>query len=173
MAQQERFNPYAAPETRQPPAKKDDKGAPAKRSAPRIGFLDPRGIERAFRTLLYLTLLALVVLSVVGTYYGLAQQTAPLLTPGRIYADIRANTDRLWVAIAIQVFLTLTQYGSRTMARHDRRWWFLYLASLSISVYYNYQAYWTPLNVITLGPIAAAVIVAGDVLPEFIAIRRE
>lgn len=164
-------NPYAAPETRTPV--KQDTKAPAKRAAPRIGFLNPSGIERAFRTLLYLTLLALVVLSVVGTYYGLAQQPAPLFSPRLLYAGIQANTDRLWVAIAIQVFLTLTQYGSRTMARHDRRWWFLYLVSLGISVYYNYQAYWTPLNEITLWPIAAAVIIAGDVLPEYIAIRHE
>ena len=146
---------------------------PKKRTPPRIGFLNPRGIEKAFRWLLYLTLLALVLLSVMGTYYGLGQSTAPLLTPLRIFSDIAANTDRLWVAIAIQVFLTLTQYGARTMARHDRRWWFLYLVSLSISVYYNYQAYWVPLNELTLWPIAAAVIVAGDVLPEFIAIRHE
>jgi hypothetical protein len=146
---------------------------PTKPTAPRIGFLNPRGIERAFRWLLYLTLLALVVLSVVGTYYGLSSSSAPLLTPVRIIADIQANTDRLWVAIAIQVFLTLTQYGARTMARHDRRWWFLYLVSLGISVYYNWQAYWLPLNELTLWPIAAAAIVAGDVLPEFIAIRHE
>lgn len=145
----------------------------SKRPRPRIGFLNPAAIERAFKTLLYGTLLALVVLSVVGTYYGLAQASAPLMSPRQIYADIQANTDRLWVALAIQVFLTLTQYGSRTMARHDRRWWFLYLVSLGISVYYNYQAYWVPLNELTLWPIAAAVIIAGDVLPEYIAIRHE
>ena len=168
MAQQERLNPYGAPET-SAPAKK----SPAKHAGPRIGFLNPRDIERAFRALLYVTVLVLVVLSVVGTYYGLAKQVAPLLSPLRIYADIRANTDRLWVAIAIQVFLTLTQYGSRTMARHDRRWWFLYVVSLSVSVYYNFQAYWMPLNEITLWPIAGAVIIAGDVLPEFIATRHE
>lgn len=162
------YNPYAAPETR---IKKDDK--PAKRPIPRIGFLNPNSIERAFKWLLYITLLALVVLSVIGTYYGISDSTAPLLTPRQIIADIQANTDRLWVAIAIQVFLTLTQYGARTMARHDRRWWFLYLVSLGISVYYNYQAYWVPLNELTLWPIAAAAIVAGDVLPEFIAIRHE
>lgn len=144
-----------------------------KRPAPRIGFLNPGGIERAFKVLLYGTLLTLVVLSVVGTYYGLAKENAPLLSPRQIYADIQANTDRLWVAIAIQVFLTLTQYGARTMARHDRRWWFLYLVSLGISVYYNYQAYWVPLNEIMMAPIAAAAIIAGDVLPEFIAIRHE
>ena len=169
MALRRRHGP--APQPRPINLAKDD--APAKRSAPRIGFLNPAGIEGAFRILLYGTLLALVVLSVVGTYYGLAQQNAPLLSPRQIWTDIQANTDRLWVAIAIQVFLSLGQYGARQFARHDPRWWFLYLAALGISVYYNYQAYWVPLNQITLWPIAGAVIVLGDVLPEFIAIRHE
>jgi hypothetical protein len=157
------------------PARKEEAKdeAPAKRAAPRIGFLNPGSVEGAFRVLLYGTLLALVILSIVGTYYGLAQQAAPLLQPRQIWADIQANTDRLWVAIAIQVFLSLGQYGARQFARHDPRWWLLYLAALGISVYYNYQAYWTPLNEITLWPIAGAVIVLGDVLPEFIAIRHE
>lgn len=157
--------------TSTPLNKSEDK--PRKPSAPRIGFLSPKGVEQAFRCLLYLTLLALVVLSVIGTYYGLSGASAPLLVPRQIIVDIQSNTDRLWVAIAIQVFLTLTQYGARQMARHDRRWWFLYLVSLGVSVYYNYQAYWLPLNELTLWPIAAAAIVAGDVLPEFIAIRHE
>ena len=143
------------------------------RKVPRVGFLRPIYVERAFLALLYLTLLVLVLLSVIGTYYGLASNSAPLLRPAQILADIGANTDRLWVAIVIQAFLTLAQYGARQLARHDPRWWFLYLAALGISVYYNFQAYWVPLNDLTLWPIAAVAIVAGDVLPEFIAIRHE
>lgn len=149
-------------------------GAPLpKRRPSRIGFLMPRHVERAFVVLLYLTLLALVVLSVLGTYYGLAYQAAPLLTPRQIVSDIATNTDRLWVAIAIQLFLTLGQYGARQFARNDPRWWFLYLAALGVSVYYNFQAYWIPLNVLFSGFVAAPLIIAGDVLPEFIAIRHE
>jgi hypothetical protein len=99
--------------------------------------------------------------------------TAPLLRPRQIWADIQANPDRLWVAIAIQAFLSLGQYGARQFARRDPRWWFLYLAALSISVYYNAQAYWTPLNLLMPSLLAGALIIAGDVLPEFIAIRHE
>lgn len=143
------------------------------RKAPRIGFLRPLYVERAFLALLYLTLLVLVLLSVIGTYYGLASDNAPLLRPAQILVDIRTNTDRLWVAITIQAFLTLAQYGARQLARHDPRWWFLYLAALAVSVYYNFQAYWIPLNTLTLWPITAVAIIAGDVLPEFIAIRHE
>ena len=148
-------------------------GEPAKRKPPRIGFIKPGAIERLFIILLYLTLLALVVLSVVGTFYGLGQTVAPLLQPRQVWADITSNLDRLWVALAIQLFLTLAQYGSRQMARHDPRWWFLYLAALSISVYYNFQAYWLPMNELMSPLVAAPLIIAGDVLPEFIAIRHE
>lgn len=148
-------------------------GTTGTHSAPRVGFLRPIYVERAFLALLYGTLLVLVVLSVIGTYYGLASSSAPLLQPRQILADIVANTDRLWVAIALQAFLSLAQYGARQLARRDPRWWFLYLAALGISVYYNFQAYWVPLNDIMLWPIAGAAIVLGDVLPEFIAIRHE
>ena len=144
-----------------------------RRATPRIGFLNPRGVEHAFRILLYLTLLALVLLSIIGTFYGIGQNAAPLLVPRQIIADIRANTDRLWVALAIQLFLTLGQYGARQFARNDRRWWALYLVALGVSVYYNVQAYWLPLNELMPGIAAGVLIVAGDVLPEFIAIRHE
>lgn len=148
-------------------------GASRPQKGPRIGFLRPRHVERLFVVLLYITLLALVVLSVLGTYYGLAAEAAPLLRPRQIWADIQANPDRLWVAIAIQAFLSLGQYGARQFARRDPRWWFLYLAALSISVYYNAQAYWTPLNLLMPSLLVGALIIAGDVLPEFIAIRHE
>ena len=140
---------------------------------PRIGFISPRGIERAFIVLLYVTLLALIVLSVLGTFYGLAGNVAPLFSPHRVYADIAANTDRFWVALAIQLFLTLTQYGARQFVSHDRRWWMLYLVSLGISVYYNFQAYWTPLTALMPGILVSILIIAGDVLPEFIGVWHE
>lgn len=144
-----------------------------KRAAPRIGFIKPGAIERAFVALLYLTLLLLVVLSFIGTFYGLSGDSAPIRTPLHIIADIRANTDRLWVAVVLQLVLMLAQYGTRQMARHDRRWWLLYLAALGISMYYNFQAYWTPLTAMLGMAIAGIIIVVGDILPEFIAMRHE
>lgn len=167
MAVRRRFGPVA-------PAHKEEKEEKVqRRPAPRIGFINPRGIERAFIVLLYLTLLALVVLSVLGTFYGIGGNVAPLLSPRQIVADVGANTDRLWVAIAIQLFLTLGQYGARQMAGHDSRWWLLYLVTLGISVYYNFQAYWVPLQVLVSQPVAITAIILGDVLPEFIGIRHE
>jgi hypothetical protein len=146
--------------------------APA-RARPRIGFLRPGHVERAFVALLYLALLFLVLLSIVGTFYGWRGEQAPLTSPRQIVDDVFAGGPRLWWAVALQAALTLAQYGARQFARADRRWWLLYLAALAISVYYNFQAYWTPLNELTAWYTAAVLIVAGDVLPEFLAVRHE
>lgn len=144
-----------------------------KRAKPHIGFLRPGHVERAFIILLYLTLLALVVLSVLGTFYGWRGENAPLATPLRMFSDVWADPSRIGIAVAIQGVLTLAQYGARQLARHDRRWWILYLAALAISVYYNVQAYWTPLTALIPWYVAAVLILAGDVLPEFLAVRHE
>lgn len=147
------------------------------RTAPRIGFVRPGQVEGAFRVLLYLALMILVLLSILGTFYGRQGKAAPITTPvatvSRMAADIRAAPESLGTAFAIQLVLTLLQYGARQFARRDRRWWILYLVVLSISVYYNWQAYWTPLQAFIPGYLAAVLIIAGDVLPEFIAIRHE
>src|SRR6266540_786808 len=151
-----------------------DTAQPVQRSTrPRIGFLRPGHIERAFITLLYVTLLALVALSVIGTFYGWQGRAAPLMIPIQIWRDIIASTAILWVAIGVQAALTLAQYGARQMARHDPRWWFLYLAALGISVYYNVQAYWMPLTEMIPFYVAALLILAGDILPEFLAVRHD
>lgn len=171
-------SPYEAPELRHPVRSQPlENGKPvektSRRSSPRIGFLKPGHVERGFVALLYLALLALVLLSVIGTFYGWRGMQAPLSTPWVIVTDVLAGGGRLWWAVGIQVALTLAQYGARQFARNDRRWWILYLATLSISVYYNFQAYWIPLIEITPMYVAASLIVAGDVLPEFLAVRRD
>lgn len=144
-----------------------------KRDRPRVGFLRPSHIERAFLALLYLALLLLILLSLAGTFYGWRGIVAPLTTPWRIVTDMAGASGDLGIAFVIQLVLSLTQYGARQMARHDRRWWFLYLAALAISVYYNFQAYWTPLTDLIPVYVAAVLIIAGDVLPEFLAVRHE
>lgn len=139
----------------------------------RIGFLRPGQIEVAFVALLYLALLLLVALSVLGTFYGRRGDEVPIATPLRIVRDAMASPIAFGIALGIQGVLTLIQYGSRQKAKGDRRWWILYLAALGWSVYYNVLGYWTPLTAITPWYLAALLIVAGDVLPEFLAVRRE
>lgn len=138
-----------------------------------LGFLRPGQVERAFITLLYLTLLALVVLSVIGTFYGRAGAQAPIAHPLQMVSDLSANPAALGIAVAVQFVLTVVQYGARQMATRNPRWWILYLVALGISVYYNIQAYWTPLLAFLPSYVAGVLIIAGDVLPEFIAVRHE
>ncbi|SRR5258706_8361329 len=142
-------------------------------STVRIGFLRPEQVERAFIWLLYLVLLVLVVLSVLGTFYGRRGESAPITAPRQIVADVLSDMLAFGIATGIQIVLTLVQYGTRQKARLDRRWWILYLVALGWSVYYNYLAYWTPLTALVAWYLAALLIIAGDVLPEFLAVRRE
>ncbi len=151
--------------------KTEEERAPRKRQPPKIGFLRPGTIERAFMGLLYLALGLLVVLSVVGTFYGQRGTPAPLTRPLQIIADVQAGG--ILFALVVQGVLTVAQWGSRQLARHDRRWWLLYLAALLISVYYNVQAYWIPLNELVPMYVAVILIIAGDALPEFLAVRHE
>lgn len=144
-----------------------------RRRGPPIGFIRPSQVERAFIALLYLALFILVLLSVLGTFYGRQGETAPITAPRQMIADLVAAPVLLGIAIAIQLTLTVVQYGARQKARDDRRWWLLYLVSLGFSVYYNWQAYWTPLTVLVPWYLAGLLIIAGDVLPEFLAVRRE
>lgn len=150
---------------------KDGKPIPSRRG--RVGFLRPGHVEGAFVFVLYTALLLLVALSIVGTFYGLLGASAPVSAPLRILGALSGAPKLALLAFAIQAVLTVTQYGARQMAHHDRRWWLLYLVALGISVYYNVQAYWTPLTDMVRWYLAALLIVAGDVLPEFIAVRRE
>lgn len=139
----------------------------------RIGFLRPEQVERAFVLLLYLVLAMLVLLSVLGTFYGRQGKEAPITAPLQVVADVIAALGSFGIAVAIQATLTVIQYGARQKARTDRRWWVLYLVALSWSVYYNYYAYWTPLTALVAWYLAALLILAGDILPEFLAVRRE
>ncbi len=152
-------------------SKPADAPRPVRRAAPHIGFLRPGHVERAFIALLYFALALLVVLSVIGTFYGWRGEQAPIKTPLQFLADVQ--TGGIVAALLIQIVVTVLQWGARQLARHDRRWWLLYLAALAVSVYYNLQAYWTPLNELVAWYTAVALIIAGDVLPEFLAVRHE
>lgn len=147
--------------------------AMARRPAP-IGFLSPRAVELAFVAMLYLVISLLMLLSVIGTFYGIQSKVAPPLSaPWRMITDVIASPTMAGAALLVQVLLSLGQYGTRQMARYDRRWWFGYLAALGISVYYNFQAYLTPITALGVPwLIASVIIVAGDVLPEFMVIKH-
>ena len=103
--------PPADERPRHAPAAKPQSKLPARR--PSIGIIPPGAVERAFIIGLYhLACLALVVLSVLGTFYGLFGASAPLRTPLRIIADARrVGTIWAWHSPS-KPALTLTQYGA-------------------------------------------------------------
>lgn len=142
-------------------------------AGPQIGFLRPAHIERAFVILVYGAVLALIVLSFIGTCYARLARDAPLLEPWRVAEDVSAAPGPFAIGFAVQLALMLTQYGARQFAHRDRRWWLLYLVALGISVYYNVEAYWSPLAALGLAwYVSGAIILAGDIVPEIAAVRR-
>jgi hypothetical protein len=152
--------------------KEEPKPTPRKSTGPSIGFLNPAAIEQALLVLLYVATVTLAVLSVLGTFYGLRGEVAPLDVV-QVVRDVWSQGPRFGGALFIQTVLTIAQYGSRQWARRDPRWWFGYLAALGVSVYYNIQAYADPLMSMQVPwLIAWCIIIAGDVLPEFVAVRR-
>lgn len=116
----------------------------------------------------------LIVLSIIGTFYGGRGQDAPITAPWRLVTDVAAAWGALLLAAAGQGLLTLLQWGSRKAARHDPRWWLGYLAALAPSVWWNWQAYGDPL--IALGVpllVAAGLIVGGDMFPELTLVSND
>lgn len=144
----------------------------AKTRAPQLGMVRGATIERAFIGLLYTLALALALLSLFGTFYGLQGRDAPLAQPWTMVIDGVAAPSWLAGAFALQVVLTLAQWGARQLAKRGARWWLLYLAALGLSVYYNVVAYYDP--ALALGVpwlVALLLIVGGDAAPEFTVVR--
>lgn len=160
-------------ETKAPTKTKAPAGKSGRQEKPEIGFLNPDAIILAFRMLMYAGIVLLAFLSVAGTFYGRAGQQAPLDRPGQVVADITAAPNAFGLALGIQVVLTLLQYGSRQMARHNPRWWLLYLVSLGVSLWYNIHAYYEPILAMHVPWLLDYIIIAAaDVVPEFASVRK-
>jgi hypothetical protein len=145
-------------------------GVPAKERRPRIGLVRGAHIEGAFIVMLYGAMLALALLSAFGTFYGMRGQAAPV--PWLMPFDAYAAPALFGIAVAVQVVLTLVQWGARQMARHDPRWWIVYLVALAWSVYYNGVAY---LGLAVVGGVpwlvALLLIIAADAVPEWMVVK--
>lgn len=146
----------------------------SRRRRPRIGVVKGAHVEGAFLALIYGAVALLVVLSLFGTFYGLAGRDAPLAEPWRMALDAYGAPRVLLTALLIQGVLTVAQWGARQMARHNRYWWLAWLAALAPSVYYNVGAYHTP--AVALGApwlVAFVLIVAGDIVPELVSVQQD
>lgn len=170
--------PPDPPRQREPEQPSRDNGKATPRPSVDVGMLNPAAIEHAFIRTLQFVLGLLVVLSVIGTFYGMRGQVAPLSM--QIVTDILAMPERFAWAFIVQAFLSIIQYGSRLMSRHNRRWWILYTLALSLSVMYNIEAYsptlqgYLPdqLSQTTRQIVAFLFILGGDVVPELLAVRK-
>jgi hypothetical protein len=140
---------------------------------PNIGFVRVDQVERAFLALLYVTVVVLVALSILGTFYGAQAATAPIVRPLQVWSDITGAPLTLTWAVVGQVALTLAQYGARQFAQKDRRFWLLYVAALSVSLYFNFQAYWEPLTAMFAWYVTIFLLLIGDIVPEFVAVRGD
>lgn len=137
-----------------------------------IGVLSGSHIERMFVTALRIGAWTLIALSVLGTFYGARGNAIPLSLVV-IWQDI---TSQLAIALAAfigQGLLSLIQWGGRQLAQRDRRWWLVYLLSLSLSAWWNWTAYGTPLIGLHVPwLIAAGIVLGSDIFPEWALVKR-
>jgi len=138
------------------------------------GYLAPGASAQVMISVIIPALLiALVVLSVLGTFYGVQSLGVPILSPGTILSGIGANPGVFAVALIAQGVLMFTQYGASELAAADSRWWIVYLLSLGASVGLNWIGYREALA--SLGVpvlIAFGVVIAADVVPELAMKKR-
>lgn len=150
---------------------KDEGRRPARRGR-RVGFVPGPSAEGAFVGMLRAAGVALIFVSVVGTFYGVQGRAAS--PPLQVPADMLAAWPALVGALAAQGFLSIGQWGSRQRARHDRRFWFLYLGLLALSAALNWVAYGP--HLVALGVpllIAGVAVIAGDALAELVIVADD
>jgi hypothetical protein len=133
----------------------------------RPGMIRGAHLERALITMIHSAAWGLIVLSILGTFYGMRGLQAPLFQPWLIVLAIVAQP---WVfvgSLVLQVLLSVVQWGARQMAKRVLLWWLLYFASLALSAWWNWQAY--GLSLLSAGMpwlLAIGVIIVGDMIPE-------
>lgn len=147
---------------------------PQRRRSTHLGHIRPSHLRAALRVMIVISAWLLVVLSFVGTFYAVLGVPAPLTAPMQVWTDAQANWTALAIAVGLQGFLSLLQWGGRQQARDDHRWWLLYLGSLAVSALLNWEAYGSELIALDVPWLwAIAIVVGGDVAPEWILVKRE
>lgn len=137
-----------------------------------IGMLPGLSVERLFVITLRISALTLIAGSIMGTFYGSRGTTIPL-SLAVIAQDITSQPGAFLIAAVVQGLLSLVQWGARQMAHRDRRWWALYLVSLSLSAWWNWTAYAAPLIAFRVPwPVALGIIIGGDIFPEVTLVKK-
>ena len=133
----------------------------------RIGMISGEGAESAFVALLRVSGWLLVLVSVIGSFYGLQGKQAS--EPATMISDLVTGYGWLLAALGAQAVLSIGQWGSRARAKHDRRFWLVYLALLALSASLNWLAYGP--HLVAWGIpwfLAAAAVVGGDAIAELV-----
>lgn len=148
------------------------KTKPAARGAAYRGVIPGGAIEALLVRGIHIASILLVVLSVLGTFYGARGADAPIASPLRIVLDVAAQPQAFLLALLAQAALTVTQWGGKRLAARDPRFWLAYLGSLALSVWWNWSAYGDPLIALNVPYlVAGGIILAGDMLPELALVR--
>jgi hypothetical protein len=162
--------PEAAPGPQQSKPKRRKK----RRAGPSTTQLSGEAMERTLIIVLQLAAWLLIFISMVGTFYGVGPEPAPLWTPRQIWIDVTGSLLGFSLAVVGQSILSVAQWGSRNAAKRDRRWWFAYLAVLAPSVWWNWEAYGPPLTDVGVPwAVALGIILLGDVGPELVLVRTD
>jgi len=137
----------------------------------RTGLVPRAKVVTALILFLRGVLIGLMVLSLFGTFYALIGMDAPFPNVFLMTRDVLFDSATFLTALGAQLLFSLVQWGSASLAKEDRRWWFLYLMALAPSAWMNIESYATPvLDLLNWGSdrfvIAALLIIAADVAPE-------
>jgi hypothetical protein len=156
-----------------PPAAAPKPAPPKRPTGPRWRGCVPAGAAAAMLVALIPAFsVLLMVLSVLGTFYGARGLPVPIFAPATIWANINELRWGFALAVVAQGVLSIAQWGGRQLAQSDRRWWLLYGAALSLSVYWNWEGYWPTLQAVGIPWLVALLIIAvADIEPEVGLIR--
>ena len=137
----------------------------------RTGVIPRASIVTALILTLRSVLIGLMVLSLMGTFYAMIGMTAPFPQVWQMLPDVARDVGTFGIAFAMQLVLSLVQWGSSTLGKEDRRWWWLYALALAPSAWMNIESYAVPLLEVfgwsdERWIVAALLIVAFDVAPE-------
>lgn len=135
----------------------------------RIGMLEGDRAEVGLIWMLRVSGVGLVLVSIVGSFYGLRGLACS--PPWVIPVELWARPGWVGAALGVQAVLSLAQWGARHRAARDARWWGLFAAALLVSAGLNWVAF-AP-HLLAWGwpwvPVALAVI-GGDALAEILVI---
>lgn len=133
----------------------------------KIGVVSGEHAEVGFIWLLRISGVGLVLVSIVGSFYGLRGKAVS--PPLAIVGDLVRFPWALVSALAVQAVLSLAQWGARHRAKSDTRWWGAFAVALLISAGLNWVAYGT-LMLAWGWPVllAGIAVIAGDAIAELL-----